>query len=299
MLRLPVSKLLRATAWMAISAVTFAASSAAAKFLGQKLPPAELAFFRSAFGLLFLFGTWRAVVEIRNARDPIWYVVRCGLGVLALCCMMYAFTSIPLGLASLIFFMRVFMLPIASQLMLGERANGIVWSTIVVGFTGAVVSLVPALGVPEMHLGILAAFAGAVASAGSQTAVRRLTKSNNPALIVLVYTAVSTLATAPLAAPSWLTPLPSDWLILSILGLFAMIAQYAAARSYALAPVPFLAPLDFLTVPCAALLGFVVFGEVPDFYTLIGAALILFAALGVTASERQHALGTSRVAPSR
>jgi drug/metabolite transporter (DMT)-like permease len=169
--------------------------------------------------------------------------------------------------------------------MIGERAGRAVWFALAIGFVGAAASLAPALTIPEMQLGVLAAITAAVASAGSQTAVRRLTATNSPSVIVLIYTAVSLLATAPMAIPVWITPPAADWPILAILGLLALTAQYAAARGFALAPVSFLAPLDFLSVPAGALLGFALFGEVPSVHTLIGGTLILAAAVMVTGRE--------------
>ncbi|SMH56706.1 DMT family transporter [Azospirillum agricola] len=274
--------------WATVSAVAFAASSAAAKFLGEKLPAAELAFFRSAFGVLLLVGVWRFVADLGKARDLWGYVIRCGLGVVSLYSFMYAITTIPLALASLLFITRVLLLPVSARVMLGERSGPLVWSAVTVGFAGAAVSLWPALTVPELRLGVLAGLIASVASAGSQTAVRRLTATNSASLIVLIYTAVSVAATLPLAAVDWRTPPFADWTVLAILGLFAVMAQFAAARAFSAAPVGFLAPFDFLTVPVAAMFGFLLFHEVPTIHDMVGGSLILMAAafVGWTRTSR-------------
>jgi len=264
------------------SAVAFAASSAAAKFLGQKLPTAELAFFRAVFGVLLLIGVWRFVSDLGKARDPWGYAIRCGLGVVALYSLMYAFTTIPLALASLIFFSRVLLLPIAASLMLGERSGLVVWVAVAIGFVGAALPLWPALALPDQRWGVVAAMVASVASAGSQTAVRRLTATNSAGLIVLVYTAVSVAATLPVAVPAWIAPPAADWPILVVLGLFAVLAQLTAARAFARAPVGFLAPFDFLSVPAGAALGFLLFGEVPGVLVVVGSVITLMAAGVVT-----------------
>jgi len=278
-----VPTLVSAALWATTSAVTFATSSAAAKFLGQKLPTAELAFFRAIFGLLLLIGVWRFVSDLGKARDPWGYAIRCGLGVVALYSLMYAFTTIPLALASLIFFSRVLLLPIAARLMLGERSGLVVWVAVAIGFVGAALPLWPALALPEQRWGVVAALVASVASAGSQTAVRRLTATNSAGLIVLVYTAVSVAATLPVAVTSWVTPPVADWPVLVVLGLFAVLAQITAARAFTLAPVGFLAPFDFLSVPAGAALGFLLFGEAPGALVIIGSVITL-AASGVVTS---------------
>ncbi|WP_376957755.1 DMT family transporter [Azospirillum sp. A26] len=275
----------QAALWALASAITFSASSAAAKFLGTKLPTAELAFFRAAAGAVVLVMVWRLVADLGKAKDPVGYLLRCGLGVLALYCFMYALGNAPLALVFLIFFTRALMLPIAAQLMLSERSGPVVWVAVVIGFIGAAIPLVPALQEPEQVWGVLAAMVAAVATAGSQTAVRRLTEAGNaPALIVLIYSAASVLGTLPAALPGWVTPPAADWPVLAALGLFGVAAQYTAAKAFSRATVGFLAPLDFLAVPAAAGLGWLLFGEVPSMLTGIGAVIVLLAAFVVVSS---------------
>ncbi|MBP2232261.1 drug/metabolite transporter (DMT)-like permease [Azospirillum agricola] len=268
--------------WATVSAVAFAASSAAAKFLGEKLPAAELTFFRAAFGAVFLIGVWRFVADLGKLRDPWGHVTRCGLGIVSLYSFMYAVTAIPLALASLLFITRVLLLPVTAQMMLGERSGPLVWGAVIIGFVGAAIPFVPALAVPEQRWGVVAALLASVSSAGSQTAVRRLTATNSAGLIVLVYATVSLAATAPVAMANWVVPPAPDWVLLAALGLFALGAQFAAAKAFSMASVGFLAPFDFLTVPVAAALGFLLFGEIPTGFDLAGGVLVLAAVVAVT-----------------
>ncbi|WP_109049356.1 DMT family transporter [Azospirillum sp. TSA6c] len=275
---LPTS--VQAALWALASAITFSASSAAAKFLGTKLSTAELAFFRAAAGGVVLVMVWRLIADLGKAKDPVGYLLRCGLGVLALYCFMYALGAAPLALVFLIFLTRALMLPVAARLMLGEPSGPVVWVAVIIGFIGAAIPLVPALREPEQAMGILAAMVAAVATAGSQTAVRRLTEAGNaPAMVVLVYSAASVLGTLPAALPGWVTPPAADWPVLTALGLFGVAAQYTAAKAFNRATVGFLAPLDFLAVPAAAGLGWLLFGEVPSMLTAVGAIIVLLAAI--------------------
>lgn len=270
---------IQAALWALASAITFSASSAAAKLLGTKLPAAELAFFRAAAGAMVLVAVWRLVADLGKVYDPAGYVLRCGLGVLALYAFMYALGAAPLAMVFLIFFTRALMLPVAARLMLGERSSLLVWVAVVIGFVGAALPLVPALQEPQQALGVLAALVAAVATAGSQTAVRRLTEAGNaPGMVVLIYSVASVLGTLPIALPDWVTPPAADWPVLAALGLFGVTAQYTAAKAFSKATVGFLAPLDFLAVPAAAGLGWLLFGEVPSMLTGIGAVIVLGAA---------------------
>ncbi|CAO3407828.1 hypothetical protein [Azospirillum largimobile] len=226
-----------------------------------------------------LIAMWRLVADLGKAKDPVGYVLRCGLGVLALYAFMYALGAAPLALVFLIFFTRALMLPVAARLMLGERSSPVVWVAVAVGFVGAAMPLVPALQEPHQAWGVLAALVAAVATAGSQTAVRRLTEAGNaPGMVVLIYSAVSVLGTLPIALPNWVTPPTADWPVLAALGLCGVAAQYTAAKAFSRATVGFLAPLDFLAVPTAAGLGWLLFGELPSMLTGIGAVIVLVAA---------------------
>lgn len=279
-----------ATLWAASSAVTFSASSAAVKLLGTKLPTAELAFFRAVAGAVVLAAVWRLAADLGKVRDPRGYVIRCGLGIVALYAFMFALVTTPIALVFLIFFTRTLMLPVAARLMLGEHVTPAVWVAVVTGFIGAATPLVPALHEPEQAMGVLAALVAAVATAGSQTAVRRLTEAGNaPGTVVLIYSAASVVGTLPAALPSWVTPPSADWPVLAALGLFGVAAQFTAAKAFSRASVGFLAPLDFLAVPAAAGLGWLLFGEIPSLLTGIGALVVLVAVAIVVTVPAQAA----------
>ncbi|MDW7555422.1 MULTISPECIES: EamA family transporter [Azospirillum] len=277
---------LTAVSWAAVSAVAFSSGAAAAKFLSVKLPPAELAFIRAALAAVAIAGLWRYATRIREARDLGWHAIRLVLGVVAGYSFMHAITLAPIALVSLIYFSRVLLVPVAARFMLGERAGWAIWAGAALGTVGVVVS---AGGAPSVDLGLGAAIAAlaAISSAGSQVAVRRLTASNDPALIVLIFSIGSALALGPAAAALWVQPTIPDIPVLVAIGAFAVVAQFAAAKAFAAAPAPFVAPFDFLTVPASAAAGAVLFGEVPGLEMVAGGALViagaaLVASLGKT-----------------
>lgn len=281
--RLAMTAGVSAAAWSIASVIAFCAGSAAVKLLDTSLPAIELTFFRSLIPALFLVGVWRFAVDLGRARDLPGHALRCALGVTAIFGLLYAVSVIPFALAMLLYISRTLLMPITAGLMLGERSGAVVWGAVILGFGGVLLSSWPELRTPESQLGILAALGAAVASAGSQTAVRRLTATNSVGLIVLIYTAASIVTTLPATALVWVTPPMADWPVLVGLGLCAVAAQLAAARAFALAPVGFLAPFDFLGVPIGALLGWLLFGEVPSWW-VAGGSLIVLASAAVVAS---------------
>ncbi len=267
--------MLAGSAWAIASAVAFSASSASAKFLGVRLPASELALLRAGVALLLVVAVFREAIAWRRARHAGWFVVRCAAGVLALFSFMYAVTVLPIALASLIFVTRVLMLPPTARLLLGETQDPRILAAAGVGFAGIVVALWPALVVQGEVLGALAALTAAVASAVSQTAVRRLAQDNPESLIVAIYSLAAVAVLIPISATQWVMPPASALPAMLALGATAAIAQYAQVAAFRRAPAGFLAPFDFLAVPFSALIGFVLFGDRLGMHDWIGAALVL------------------------
>jgi drug/metabolite transporter (DMT)-like permease len=267
--------LVAGAAWAIASAAAFSASSAAAKFLGVRLPASELALFRAAVALVLVAAVFREALAWRRARHAGWFVVRCAAGALALLSFMYAITALPIALATLIFVTRVLMLPPTARLLLGEPMDPRILTAVMVGFAGIVVVLWPTLVVKGEIVGALAALTAAVASAVSQTAVRRLAPDNPESLMVAIYSVACVVALAPLAATQWVTPPLGDLPVLVALGAAAAISQYTAVTAFRRAPAAFLAPFDFLAVPFSALIGLALFGDVLGPGDLVGGALVL------------------------
>jgi drug/metabolite transporter (DMT)-like permease len=269
--------LLQAAAWAIVSGAAFAASSAAAKLAGVKLPPAEVSLFRAAAAAIVVAVVFRLeAIDWRQARDPGWHAVRIVSGVLALIAFMFAVTALPIAVAQLLLMTRVLLMPIVARILLGEPLSGRLAAAAVVGMVGAGVTVWPALTIGGQLLGVLAALGAAISTALSQTAVRRLSASNSPALIVCIYGIGAAILLAPVTAVTgWVTPPASSWSALVALGIAAALAQYAAVAAFKLGPVAYIAPLDFTGIPIAAAVGYLLFGDVPSRFDLVGAVLII------------------------
>ncbi len=288
-----------AAGWVVIGAIAFTLSSAAAKWVGVRLPPAEVAFFRAlaaAIVVAILFR--RAAVDWRQARYPMWYAVRIVTGVLSLVCFIYSVTVVPIAVAQLLLLTRVLLMPAVALALLGEPLSGRLAAASIMGLVGAGVTVWPALQPGGQLLGVLAALGASLGTAVSQTAVRRLGATNSAAMIVCVYGIGSAVALGPIAGVTgWVTPPESAWGALALLGLAAAVAQYAAVAAFKLGPVAFVAPLDVIGIPIAAALGFALFGDVPTAYDLAGAVLIIGASWYVIAVGAPGGDISPRVSP--
>jgi len=294
-----------AAAWAVYSAALFALGGAVAKFLSSYgLTAEQLGFFRSCGALaavavgVVLAGR-SIVADLRQINSPMWFTIRCGSGLLAGYCILYAWTSGQhLALINLIVMSRVLFMQAAAVWMLGERASWRVCAAVAAGLIGVIATVYPALSV-GLDLGIMAALAGAILSAVSLAAVRRLTSTNPAHLIVIVFMAVSAIGMAPLAHGAWAPFEMGGWVLAGLIavGILAAGSQIATAKALAIAPLPYVSCFDFLTLPAATIVGWLVFGKAMTSAELIGGALIVASATYLSFAEKTPSALTGRDSP--
>jgi drug/metabolite transporter (DMT)-like permease len=86
----------------------------------------------------------------------------------------------------------------------------------------------------------------------------------------------------------WVTPALRDFLLLSLFGVGSIVALACVNRSLKLAPASVVVPYQYTMIVWAVILGYLVFGDVPDLSTLAGAAIIIAAGLYILWREHLH-----------
>lgn len=277
--------MLHASLWALGSCLLFQSSAAAVKMIGPTLPSAEVAFFRSAAGLVCLVAVWRTVAQLRHVPDPGWHAVRCGLGAVALICFMEAVTTLPLVLIAVVLYARTLLVVPLAQVLLQERATPAVWTAALVGLAGVAVSLWPSLRQPELGWGIAALLGALIASSGSQVAVARLARTTPPEVTIGIYAVAAVVVLGVPAATVWHTPTPGQAGLLLLVGLGGIGAQWAVAHAYRLAGAGRIAPLAYCEIPIAAGLDWLLTSTVPSAHQVGGGLLIIAAAWTVTTNS--------------
>ena len=135
----------------------------------------------------------------------------------------------------------------------------------------------------------------ALANAGYQLSTRLLARADPP-LTTLVYTALVGALLSSMALPfAWVTPTPLEWGKLMATGLLGAVSHFALIKAFSLANAAVVAPFTYTSLLWATLLGFLLFGDFPDLWTVAGAALIVGSGLyilyreGVKRRERERA----------
>jgi drug/metabolite transporter (DMT)-like permease len=157
--------------------------------------------------------------------------------------------------------------------LLGERAGLSRWIAVGAGFAGVLVVLRP--GFQAMHWPLLVPVAGAFLWALYQILVRLCGRADGP-LTTLFWSAVVGCAAVSAVGPfQWRPPDAVSWLLLLVVALFGSLGQFALIKALQHAEAGAVQPYSYTLLLWAATLGYLVFGNVPDRWTIAGGAVVV------------------------
>ena len=250
---------------------------------------------------------WIMGLSLRVARGQ-WLALlaRAALLFVATFCFIAAIRVMPLADALAIVFVAPFIVLLVGKFYLGEEVGPRRVGAAIVGFVGVLFVIQPSFaafgGVALFPLGTAVGFAFYIlVTRGLSRRVHPVTMQFYTGLIAsLLCLPVLMLAQgtgAELLDPVW--PKGITWLWLFGVGFFATLSHMMMTYALSLAPSATLAPLQYMELPVATLLGYLVFGDFPNVLTLTGIAIIIGAGLYMIHRERVTArqLITERAAP--
>jgi drug/metabolite transporter (DMT)-like permease len=213
------------------------------------------------------------------------------LHIAALAAFFLALRYLPLADAVAIAFVMPFIMLILGRFVLGEVVGPARLGACAVGFLGTLMVIQPsfaAVGAPA-----LLPLATAVLFALFMLVTRHIAREADPVTLQAASGAMATLVLLPLAA-LWPAPPASipatHWLLLLVLSLLGTLAHLLMAWSLRFAPSATLAPMQYLEIPFATLLGWLVFGDLPDGLAALGIAVTIAAGLYVIHREHRASL---------
>ena len=277
---------------MLTSALAFALMTLFVKLAGARLPSQEIVTARAALTLIF------TAVLLRRARiSPLGnrrglLVLRGVCGFAALSCVYYAVTKLPLAEATVIQFMHPTTTALMAAAFLHEPLRKSVLVASLLGFAGAIVIARPTFLFGQSAaaldtMGVLAALAGALLTSAAYTVVRKLGQTEDALVIVFYFPVVALPASLPTMATAAVWPTAWEWVLLLAVGIFTQIGQVAITNGLQRHEAGRAAVYSYSQIVFAALLGWLVFAEVPTAASALGAALILSGALLNLRAERR------------
>ena len=174
-----------------------------------------------------------------------------------------------------------------SALVLGEFVGPRRWAAVAVGFVGVVVILRPGLGV--FNPAALIPLAGAALFAVYQIMTKVVARRDSM-VTILLYTGWIGFALTSITGPFyWTPPDLKGWILLPIAGFMGVVGHLLLIKALELAPASVLQPFNYTLLIWATAVGFLVFGDLPDTVTVLGAGIVVASGLYTWWRERVRA----------
>jgi drug/metabolite transporter (DMT)-like permease len=277
------------------AAFVFAASDVAAKLVVGRLPPLEVLWLRSLIVLALTLPVllWRRGLAVIGTRHPFLQLVRgCCVTVASLLFLM-GLMYLPVADASAINFIWPVLVTVFSVILLGEKVGLRRFLATLAGFAGMLIIMRPGSG--SFHPAAVFPLGAAVAWAFGSV-LTRMMSADDRAETTILWSAVVAFAIGALAMPFvFVMPTPAEFGLCILIGLGSAIAHAMIVFAFSKAPASALAPYSYTQLIWAAAAGWLVFGSLPDGWTIVGAAVI--AASGVYTAHRERVRMKSAATP--
>jgi drug/metabolite transporter (DMT)-like permease len=279
----------RGALWMILSAVAFTLMTTLIRYLGEDYSAALQTFYRNAAGLVVMLP-----LIARNPRQafrttrPGLLLFRATAGTVGMILGFYSYQKMPLADANALSFTRTLWLVPLAMFILKERVGPRRVLATLIGFLGAVLMLQPSAA-GGMGWPAVAALTGALLVALTVTGMKVMTRDHSTMSLMAWSAVLGFLLSIPGAILDWRTPSLPDLALLSAMGVFGLITQACYIRGMTEGDAAVMAPIDYTRLVFGAALGYVLFGEVPDGVTMLGASIIIGSTLYITWREAQLA----------
>lgn len=272
------------------STIVFSICDITTKYLAATLPASEIAWIRYA-----TFSCLVVPVILLTGGKELFRAKRPGLQVLRSFGMVGSTIFFTMGLRYLpvaestaIYFVSPILIMALSILFLGESVGRRRWIAALVGLTGVLVVIRP--GTDAFQTTALLPLLGATSWAAGAVVTRKMSGSDHP-LTTLVYSAVVGCLILSVTVPfTWITPSFSEVGFALLMGLFFTIGQWFVVLAYRYGNASVIAPFSYVQLIWAGALGYLVFGALPDGWTIVGACIIAASGLYTAYRERVRML---------
>ncbi len=280
---------------MIAGAAFVATQNAIIRVASAEIHTFEIVFFRNLFGLAVMLPLLaRTGPGMLRVRHPGSLLIMSVCHLAAMVCYFLGLAYLPLADVIALSFSKPLFVTLGAALVLAEVVKARRWSAVLAGFLGVLIVLQPGAGVISPYA--LVVLAGTVMGAITGLMIKRLTGQEAVASIVWYQALFATTLSLPLCLLHWRLPDPTEWSLLFAIGALGTLAWLSSTRALALIDASAAAPFEFLRLPFAALIAYLMFAEIPKLTTWLGGAVIFAAAIYIA---RREAVATGHIGGSR
>lgn len=276
--------------WMLVTVLCFTSLDTLVKHLLETYSLVQVTWAR------FFFATIVAAVaagpnlpRVVKTKAPTLQLTRSLLLALTTALFNAGIRIVPLATATTIMFLAPILVTVLSVPLLKEHVGPRRWFGVLVGFVGALIVVRPW----ESHAGLFMSGAlflliAALLNASYQITTRKVRLFDEPLTSMFYTSVIGALVTTVFVPWHWQWPGMTDWLLLIGTGFLGGVGHLFLIQAFRRAPASVVAPFSYSSLIWAALFGWLFFAEWPEYWTWLGAALIIGSGLYIFHRERQH-----------
>lgn len=260
--------------YISLSAFFFSLMAVAVKATPD-IPVVEKIFFRNMIGLIpILINAYQSNTSLKPNNTKL-ILLRSTFGLLGIFAYYTALSLLSLSDAVIMNKLSPFFVLVFSAIFLKEKIKGKQVYALILAVTGALFVIKPSFDLTVIPA--LIGLSSAILAGAAYTTVRKLSESDEVIVIVFYFSLITTLVTIPvmLITKNFVIPKGPEALLLILIGLSAVTAQIFMTSAYRYAPAGELAIYSYSNIIFSIIFSIVIWSDFPDFYSLIGALLIV------------------------
>lgn len=275
---------------MSLAMASFVTNDALVKYVSQTLPSMQLIFIRAAFATLLLLVVAQAMGALTvaglRAMAQRRVVARAGLDALGTFTYLTSLFHLPIGNATAINMATPLVITLMAVIAFKEKVGTARWLAVATGFAGVLLIVQPSAG--GFNAYALLCLVGTLFHAARDLSTRTIAAST-PSILITLATALAVLLMAAVLTvlQGWQAPNTQQLLLLAAAALFLSLGYFFVITSMRAGEISVIAPFRYTGLLFALVLGWLVWGEVPNALAWAGIALLVGAGLYVLHGERR------------
>ncbi len=264
---------------MSLSAVAFSLMALCVKFVTETLPPFEIVFFRSFFGMLLVLPLMRRKKTSLWGHERLKLTLRGVSGCLALLLHFYTISKLELGMAVMLNYTAPIFAVIFAVFFLKEKPGLPVWGLIFLSFAGVVLlnANTSMTWRPEVWLALLSSVFAAIA----YVSIRTIKHRESPLTVIFYFTMISTVGSL-FFLHGWKWPHLGEWLLVAGVVIFSFYGQLWMTTSLRRAPSYLVTPFQYLHPVLSFIYGWLLWGNPVTGTVAAGIFLIVGSGSGIS-----------------
>jgi drug/metabolite transporter (DMT)-like permease len=288
----PATRTMLGIGLMILAILLFTVMDTIGKDLTGRYPVPQVVWARYffQFALMMLLIPRFGIMDLVRTARPGIHLWRGLLLAVSTICLIGAISFVPLADAYAITFTAPLLVTVFSIPLLGEHVGWRRWSAVLAGFAGVLIVIRPGFG--TTHWALALPLITALGFALYQILTRKVSAvPGESPLAMLFYLACVGTAIMTALVPFFWQEVATFWLAMTAMGALGGLGHLILIRALTIAPASLLAPFVYSQIVWALVLGYLVFGDVPDRWMLVGCCVIV--ASGLYVFYREAVLGKS------